>query len=222
MAEIKAVLFDMDGTVLDTERIHKECWEQAMKDMGISYAPTTFYDLIGLNDKSTGDYFRRVFGFTDEQYAEMSRSAYCLSREYGTAKGIPVKKGFFELSDYLIEKGIKRAIVTSSMVSEALHNFERAKIDFPFDVIIGGDSVKEGKPSGEPFLKAVDALGLTADECIVAEDSANGVKSAHNAGILCVYIKDMVDIPDEVKALAEFKAESLKEVIGIINSINRL
>ena len=217
---IKAVLFDMDGTILDTERIHKECWEQAMGDIGVQYLPTTFYDLIGLNDKSTGDYFRIVYGFTDEQYNKMSTAAYKLSREYGTVKGIPVKRGFFELSDYLTEKGIKRAVVTSSMVSEALHNFERAKIEIPFDVIIGGDSVNEGKPSAEPFLKAAEALELSTDECIVAEDSANGVRSAYNAGIRCVYIKDMVDIPDEVKALAEFKAESLDEIIGIINSVN--
>ena len=217
---IKAVLFDMDGTILDTEKIHKECWELAMRDIGIQYLPTTFYDLIGLNDNSTRDYFFKVYGMTDEQYAKMSMAAYSRSREYGTVRGIPVKKGFFELSDYLAEQGIKRAVVTSSIVSEAVHNFERAKIDIPFDVIIGGDSVNEGKPSAEPYLKAAKALGLSAEECIVAEDSANGVRSAHNAGIRCVYIKDMVDIPHEVKALAEFEAESLEDVIGIIGSIN--
>lgn len=222
MAKIKAVLFDMDGTILDTEKIHKECWEQAMRDIGVDFLPTTFYDLIGLNDKSTCEYFKKHYGFTDEQYTKMSVSAYSLSREFTTTKGIPVKKGFFELSDYLAENGIKRAIVTSSMVSEALHNFERARIETPFDVIIGGDCVNEGKPSAEPFLKAVEALGLSAEECIVAEDSANGVRSAHNAGIRCVYIKDMVDIPDDVKALAEFKAESLEEIIGIIGSVNSL
>lgn len=217
---IKAVLFDMDGTILDTERIHKECWEQAMDDVGVSYLPTTFYDLIGLNDNSTRDYFRRVYGFSDEQYYKMSGAAYSLSREYGKIKGIPVKKGFFELSDYLVEKGIRRAVVTSSMVSEALHNFERAKIETPFDVIIGGDIVNEGKPSAEPFLKAAAALGLPNEECIVVEDSANGVRSAHNAGIRCVYIKDMVDIPEDVRKLAEFEAKSLDEVIGIIDSKN--
>lgn len=217
---IKAVLFDMDGTILDTERIHKGCWEQAMANMGIEFLPTTFYDLIGLNDNSTRDYFRRVYGFTDEQYAEMSTSAYNLSREYGTIRGIPVKKGFFELSDYLAENGIKRAVVTSSFVSEALHNFERANIGVPFDVIIGGDSVREGKPSAEPYVKAYEKLGLNAEDCIVVEDSANGVKSAYAAEVRCVYVKDLVDIPEKIKALAEFQAENLTEVIDIVNKIN--
>lgn len=218
---IKAVLFDMDGTILDTERIHKECWEKAMCDVGIEYLPTTFYDLIGLNDNSTRDYFRRVYGFSDELYYKMSAAAYSLSREYGTVKGIPVKKGFFELSDYLLEKKIKRAVVTSSTVSEALHNFERAGIKIPFDTIIGGDIVKEGKPSAEPFLKAAAALGLSTEECIVAEDSANGVRSAHNACIRCVYIKDLVDIPKEARLLAEYEAKSLDKIIGIIDGINK-
>lgn len=217
---IKAVLFDMDGTILDTERIHKECWEQAMSNTGIKYMPTTFFDLIGLNDKSTREYFRRVFAFTDEQYDEMSRQAYGLSREYGTIRGIPVKRGFFELTDYLLEKKIKRAVVTSSLVSEALHNFERANIKVPFDIIIGGDSVNEGKPSGEPFLKAAESLGLPVDECIAVEDSSNGIRSAYNAGIRCVYIKDLVDIPDEIRSLAEFNAKDLEGVIEIINGIN--
>lgn len=221
MAEIKAVLFDMDGTVLDTERIHKECWEQSMKDMGIDYSPTTFYDLIGLNDKSTMNYFKAHFGFTDKQYAKMSLSAYENSQKYADLRGIPVKKGFFELSDYLLEHKLKRALVTSSICSFALHNLQKAKIDVPFDVVIGGDSVTEGKPAPEPYARAAEKLGFDPSECLAVEDSANGIRSAHNAEIRCVYIKDMVDISDDVKALADFKAGSLEEIIGIIDKINK-
>ncbi|MCM1053939.1 MAG: HAD family phosphatase [Bacteroides sp.] len=220
MAKIKAVLFDMDGTILDTEKIHKECWEQAMKDIGVDFSPTTFFDLIGLNDKSTCDYFKKNFGFTDEMYTKMSVSAYALSQEFTDTKGMPVKKGFFRLSDYLSEKGIKRAVVTSSVCSVALRNFQKAKIEVPFDVIVGGDSVIEGKPSAEPYLRAAEGLGLSPSECMVIEDSANGIISAHNAGIRCVYVKDMVDIPEKVKAMAEFEADSLDNVIGIIETIN--
>lgn len=218
---IKAVLFDMDGTILDTERIHKRCWEQAMADMGISFSPTTFYDLIGLNDLSTKNYFKKNYGFTDDQYEKMSRSAYTHSREYTVKNGIPVKAGFFDLSDYLIKNGIKTAVVTSSICSEAAHNFQRANITTPFDVIIGGDSVTKGKPDKEPYENAAVAVGISKEECLVIEDSTNGIKSAYAAGIRCVYIKDMVDIPEDVKALAEFSADNLNDVIGIINNINQ-
>lgn len=211
----------MDGTILDTERIHKECWEKAMRNMGISFAPDTFYDLIGLNDRSTFEYFKSRYGFTETQYAEMSASAYGLSREYGVTKGLPVKKGFFELSDYLVKNNIKTAVVTSSFRSEAIHNFQRANIDTPFDIIIGGDCVNNGKPSGEPYLRAAEGLELAPSDCIAVEDSANGIRSAHNAGITCVYIKDIADIPKEIKALAEYEAESLDKVIEIIGKKER-
>ncbi len=146
----------------------------------------------------------------------MSASAYGLSREYGITKGLPVKKGFFELSDYLVKNDIKTAVVTSSFRSEAIHNFQRANINTPFDIIIGGDCVDNGKPSGEPYLRAAEGLGLDPDDCIAVEDSSNGIRSAHNAGITCVYIKDIADIPKEIKALAEYEAESLDKVIEII------
>lgn len=218
---IKAVLFDMDGTILDTERIHKVCWEQAMADMGISYAPTTFYDLIGLNDPSTRDYFRKNYGFSDERYEKMSKSAYTHSREYTVQNGIPVKAGFFELADFLVKNGIKTAVVTSSVCSEAAHNFQRANITVPFDVIIGGDSVTNGKPDPEPYAKAALELELPAEECLAVEDSSNGIRSASAAGIRCVYIKDIVDVPQEVKTLAAYQADSLDEIIDIIGELNR-
>lgn len=220
MPKIKAILFDMDGTVLDTEKIHKECWEQAMKDIGVDYAPNTFYDLIGLNDDSTRDYFKKHYALTDEQYTKMSTAAYENSQKFVDLKGIPVKKGYFELSDFLLENGLKRALVTSSVCSIALHNLEKAGIETPFNVIVGGNSVKHGKPAAEPFLKAAYFLKLEPCECLVVEDSANGVRAAHNAGIKCVYVKDMVDIPEDVKSLAEYEADSLDKIIEIITDLN--
>lgn len=218
---IKAVLLDMDGTIFDTERIHKICWDKAMEEAGIPYTPSTFYDLIGLNDESTKNYLLKNFGISEKNYTDLSVYAYELSQRYTRENGVPVKKGFFELQKYLKEQGIKTAVVTSSICRVAENNFILADITIPFDAIIGGDSVTNGKPDAEPYAKAAEKLGLSPNECLAAEDSTNGIKSAHAAGIKCVFIKDIVDVPAEIKSLAAYEAESLDKIIDIIGDMNR-
>ena len=218
---IRAVLLDMDGTVLDTERINKICWQKAMAETGYHFEEKVYFDLIGLNDKSMCQYFADNFGFTREQFDQMKLAGYSYSRAYKAEHGVPIKQGFLELSDYLRQQNIKTAAVTSSTCLEAQHNFRSAGIEYRFDLIIGGDSVTTGKPSPEPYLKAAEGLGLQPSECLAAEDSANGIRSAHAAGIKCVYIKDIADIAKEAKALAAYKASTLDELIQIIGNINR-
>lgn len=211
----------MDGTVLDTERIHKICWQKAMAETGQHFEDKVYFDLVGLNHKSITQYFIDNFGFTLEQFDKMKEAAVDYFREYKAAHGVPVKQGFVQLSDYLRQQNIKTAAVTSSTCLEAQHNFQGAGIEDRFDLIIGGDSVTTGKPSPEPYLKAAEALGLPPSECLAAEDSANGIRSAHAAGIKCVYIKDIADIAEDAKALATYKANTLDEIIKIIGDINR-
>ena len=218
---IRAVLLDMDGTVLDTERINKICWQKAMAETGKHFEEKVYFDLVGLNDKSICQYFVNNFRFSIEQFEQMRNAALDYSRAYKAEHGVPVKKGFIRLSDYLRRHNIKTAAVTSSTCLEASHNFQGAGIEDRFDLIIGGDSVTTGKPSPEPYLKAAEALGLQPSECLAAEDSANGIRSAHAAGIKCVYIKDIADIAEEVKALADYKANTLDELIKIIGDLNR-
>lgn len=218
---IRAVLLDMDGTVLDTERINKICWQKAMSEEGCNCEDKVYFDLVGLNHKSILEYFVVNFGFTHEQFNQMAAVAIDYSRAYKARHGVPVKQGFIQLSDYLRQQNIKTAAVTSSTCLEARHNFQGAGIEDRFDLIIGGDSVTTGKPSPEPYLKAAEGLSLQPCECLAAEDSANGIRSAHAAGMDCVYIKDIADIAEDAKALATYKASALDELIEIIGNINR-
>lgn len=211
----------MDGTVLDTERINKICWQKAMAETGYHFEEKVYFDLVGLNHKSITQYFIDNFGFTIEQFEKMKDAAINYSRAYKAQHGVPVKQGFTELSGYLRQQNIKTAAVTSSTCLEAQHNFQGAGIEDRFDLIIGGDSVTAGKPSPEPYQKAAEALGLQPSECIAVEDSANGIRSAHAAGVKCVYIKDIADISEEAKALADYEANALDELIKIIGDLNR-
>lgn len=213
--QIKAVLFDMDGTVLDTEPIHKTAWEKAMESFGLERHRDLLYKCIGLSDAAMKKLFFEQIGVEnfDEIYSEARKEAKAIK-----SKGIPVKKGFTELNGYLKESGIKSAIVTSSAHSDAERDLTRAGIRGCFDLILGYGDYTESKPNPEPYLKAARFLGFTPDECLAAEDSENGVLSASRAGIKCVYIRDIIDIPEEVKTLAFKEAESLLEIIGYINS----
>ena len=217
---IKAVLFDMDGTVLDTESVHKIAWECALTEAGVPIKSDTFYHLIGLNVQSTGEYLKAHFAITDEQFERINEAADRHSLNYISKNGVSVKQGFYALSDYLAEMKIKSVIVTSSHHKEAEANLAKAGILRCFDGIIGGDEVTRGKPSPEPYQKAAELAGVDRADCIAAEDSANGVKSAYSAGITCVYIKDMIDIPQEVQALAKYHADSLSKIIEIIEKEN--
>lgn len=218
---IQALLLDMDGTILDTEKINKICWQKAMSETGYHFEEKVYFDLIGLNDNSTCKYFQDNFGFTKEQFVKMRDTACDYARAYKKEHGVPVKQGFIQLSDYLISSGIKAAAVTSSTRLEAQHNFQGAGIEDRFDVIIGGDCVTAGKPSPEPYLKAATALGLSPEECLAVEDSANGIRSAHAAGIKCVYIKDIADISEDAKTLAAYQTTSLDKIINIIGELDR-
>lgn len=218
---IKAVLFDMDGTVLDTETVHKIAWDRALTEASVPIAEDTFYSLIGLNVQSTGQYLKEHFGLEEDAFLQVNSNAVRYSYEYIEQKGLSVKKGFHALSDFLLQNGIKSVIVTSSEQEDARANLGKAGILDRFDGIIGGGDVEKGKPSPEPYLKAAALVGLSPSECIAAEDSANGVRSAYNAGITCVYIKDMIDIPQEVQALAAYHEESLDKIIKIIEKENK-
>lgn len=215
--KVKAVLFDMDGTVLDTEPIHKTAWETAMEQFGLKAHWDLLYRCIGLSDAAMKKLFFEQIGLNnfDEVYTEAGNAARKIK-----SKGIAVKKGFPLLNEYLKANNIKSAIVTSSTHEGAEKDLARAGILESFDLILGFGDYEESKPSPEPYLKAAELLGFTVDECLAAEDSENGLLSASHAGIKCVYIRDIMDIPKEIEARAYRKADNLLDVINIIEKIN--
>jgi len=212
---IKAVLFDMDGTVLDTEPLYIEAWKKAFEKETREFEPKLFNQCVGLSVVMCEQ-------LVDEFYGEkgMYRRAVKVAAEwmkyYIETEGAPVKTGFYKLSDFLRENGIKAIIATSSLHADAARHLTCAGILDRFDGIVGGDATERGKPYPDPYVKAAELAGVSRADCIAVEDSKNGVLSAVEAGIRCVYIKDLLDIPKDVEAKAYRRAESLDEVIDII------
>lgn len=212
---IKAILFDMDGTVLDTEPLSKMAWSTVLADNGYTFTDKMFYEHTGLNPASTEKLYKSYLG-KDFPYYEMRAKVHLFREEYRNKHGIAVKKGFHQLSDFLRQNNIKSVIATSTPRKEAEHYLEIAKIREHFDYIIGGDEITDGKPAPEIYLKAAKLAKASTDECIAVEDSTNGILSAVNAGIKCVYIHDFSDISNELKNRC-ITCNDLAEIISIIS-----
>lgn len=211
---IKAVLFDMDGTILDTEPLSKLAWSTVLTENGYSFTETMFYEHVGLNPTSTEKLYKSYLG-EDFPYYAMRKKVHLFREDYRNKHGIAVKKGFTELSDFLRENRIKSVIATSTPKAEAEHYLKIAGIYERFDYIIGGDEITEGKPAPEIYLKAAETAGAEVTECIAVEDSTNGILSALNAKIKCVYIHDFSDISEELEERC-IVCGDLAEIINII------
>jgi len=188
-----AVLWDMDGTLIDSEPY----WLQSESKLAASYGGTwTEADgqaLIGFNLFNASDFLRNKFGITDLSTQDVINQ---LTDEVVAQLRIrlPWRPGALELLLELKRAGIKTALVTMSMRRMAMTVVDA--IDFPaFDVVVAGDDVINGKPDPEAYLKAAELLGVNARDCIAFEDSPAGLASAEAAGCHAVGVPNIVPLP---------------------------
>lgn len=192
--EIKGVIFDMDGLMFDTERIAQIIWNQVWERNGINPNCPELGDMHGINVQEAAGRYEKVFhGAVD--YYKLRAEKQKLMTDYIHTHGLPVKKGLYELLDYLREENYKIAIATSTMEREAFSYLEMAKVTGYFDGKVFGDMVKHGKPEPEIFCKAAEQLRLKPEECMVLEDSWNGLRGAIAGGFYTVMVPDQQE-PD--------------------------
>ncbi len=216
---IKAVLFDMDGTLLDTEAICLKAWQYVIDKYNLPFDISLPIESIGLNYKSMTELFYERLG-SDFPFEKYWSEATAFLKKYENENGVPVKTGFNSLCRFLKENCIKMIVATSTYHVPAMAVLEKAGILSYFDGLIGGDEIENGKPAPDIFLKAAALSDYEINECLVVEDSENGVKSSVAAGIKCIYIKDIKDINEKLKKMAYSECNDLSGVIDVIKSIN--
>ena len=178
--QIRAVLFDMDGLMFDTERLGDEVWRAVAGKYGVTMTPEDVSLLRGRNYESGRRAFLERFGAGfpyDDMSAEVWREV-----EARLEHSVPLRPGLFELLDALRARNCKMAVASSTDSARVLHNLETAGVRGYFSAVIGGDQVTHSKPEPEIFLKAAAALDTPPGLCMVLEDSYNGVLHCDGAG----------------------------------------
>lgn len=216
MENIKAFIFDMDGLILDTERIAFKSYKEALKEYGYDFTEAFFLTLVGTNVKLTKELCLNRYGswFPFDLLHENHNK---ITEEYIKKNVVPLKEGVNELIDYLKEKDYKIALATSSDREKAEYLLELVKIKDKFDYIICGNDIVNSKPNPEIFLKAAENLKVELKECVVIEDSKFGVKAAVNAGMKVINVPDMKMPDSEVKSMAFKIFNNLLEVKDYIS-----
>lgn len=217
---IKAVIFDMDGLMFDTERLGKIFWEEYSEKFNLPIISEIHDMCVGTNIEYQKSIFKEKLG---KDFDYDSFTEYIWDRRIQTVKekGVPKKQGLDELIAFLKDNKIKIAVATSTTYDAAIENLKITEVLDLFDEVVTGDMVKNSKPSGDIYLLACSKLGVRAEEAIGLEDSFNGVRAVNNAGMKCVMIPDLVEPDEEIDKLCHKKADSLFEVIDLIKEENK-
>lgn len=212
---IKAVVFDMDGVLFNTERISCECCFEASRLLGLGITDEAVYGCFGLNGTDgrahvlrsmEGAYPNGTFPY--DSYKQKHDELFGKRLE----NGVPVMKGVRELLDFLREKGIRTAVASSTNYVRVMSNLTNSGLAEYFEEVITGNMVEHSKPQPDIYLKACDALGVRPQDAMAVEDSPNGIRSAAAAGMVTVMVPDMVKPTPELEALYDLNFDSLLDL----------
>lgn len=210
-----AVLFDMDGLMLDTERMARVAWKRALLERGFQIDDQDYLRLIGRTVPDAQMILQEVFGseLPFQEIFDQRQSYYDLDIEQN---GIPVKTGLFELLDFLETHLVSKAVASSTPAWFARYKLARVGIEQRFQAIVCGDMVERGKPFPDLFLEAARQLDVAPQDCVVLEDSEAGVLAAHRAGMVPLMVPDLKQPAPEVREMAYRVLPSLVEVLPLM------
>ncbi|MCR4618497.1 MAG: HAD family phosphatase [Lachnospiraceae bacterium] len=211
----KAVIFDLDGTIIDTEKFYRKVWPKALKHFGYDMTDAQVLELRSLGRPFAPKKLKEWFG-EDFDYDKVRSYRKELFEECVKEEGIVIKPGVKKLLEYLKEKGIIIAIATATDIPRATRYLDAVGITGLFDKICSAADVPEGKPAPYVYLEACKQLGLEPAECFAVEDAPNGIISAAKAGCKVIFVPDQTESEPEAEKLIYAKAKTADEIIGLL------
>ena len=215
-----AFLFDMDGLLLDTERMFLSAFQKQADEIGISAeeAECFFVTLVGTSSAETGRRLRQFLPRTVD--AEQFEASWRQAHAENVQNGLPVKAHARDILQYIHTLNIPMAVVTSTHAKAARHHLQEADLLKFFQTVCAGDEVSANKPNPEPYLEGARRLGVEASQCVAFEDSDLGTTAAVAAGCMTVQVPDLRPAGMPLPALGQVVASELRdaaEQIGLFD-----
>ena len=211
MPAVSAVIFDMDGLMLDTEMLGQRAWEVVAASHRDGFDLALCREMIGRNHADCVALLASHYG-SSEHAASLMRAWVESYDSISAEEAIAIKSGLIELLDFLESQRIPKAVATSTRRERAEVKLARANLLQRFDVLVGGDEVARGKPAPDIFIVAAARLGVAPAACIVLEDSEPGVIAAFAAGMTPIMVPDLHPPSEALLARAPTVLPSLHEV----------
>ena len=214
---VQGALFDMDGTMFDTERLRFQTLKQASNEfIGQEFSDEYLMQCLGLSAKMAEQLAQKFYG---EQipYQAIRKRADEIELAFVRQNGVPIKKGLIQVLERLRKSGLCLSVATSSRRAIPEEYLINANVYKFFDLLVCGDEVEQGKPHPEIFITAAQRLNLQPQQCLMFEDSENGINSASEAGGVTILLKDIKEPSDQMLAQTRFYYQDMNECLNALD-----
>jgi HAD superfamily hydrolase (TIGR01509 family) len=213
---VLAGVFDLDGTLIDSESIYRTALVQALGELGLAADEAFVHGLNGLSGTAVSGRILAQYGA--DFPADAFRRVYVARRDALMGAGIPLKPGAAEALRFVAGRGLKLALATSALRESAVAHLRRLQVLAHFDVLVAREDVAQAKPFPDAFLAAASRLGVAAADCLAVEDSHAGVQAALAAGMMTAMVPDVAAPTEEMRARCVAVWGSLRELPGMFGA----
>jgi HAD superfamily hydrolase (TIGR01509 family) len=214
---VAAVVFDMDGLLIDTEPLYKDAWQRAARESGVELTDQMYSRFVGRSNVESEAEIAWLFGPAFPIQVFRARWPE-LWQQRALEAGVPTKPGVPELLEFLDERRVPAAVATSSDLAFTKFSLEAARLINRFTCLVTGDEVEMGKPAPDIYLEAARRLHVDAADCIAFEDSEAGAIAASTAGMRVVLVPDIQSPSEAARAAATSVLPSLHDALPLLTS----